>query len=105
MAIVASPNATLLRIEVGINGPSLPPGTYSFGPHAPPPQNGSWVLGGFGVPSSGGLIPATSGSVTITSISTMQVSGSYDLTFSTSDRVTGTFSAPMCPTPADAGAG
>jgi hypothetical protein len=111
MAIVASPNATYMEIEVSIQGTSLPPGTYSFGPNAPPQQNGSYVVGSFGVENAAGtgslgaVLPATSGSVTITSVNTMQVSGSYDLIFDTRDHVTGTFSAPLCPTSADAGGG
>lgn len=39
---------------------------------------------------------ATVGSVTLTTVSTSTVAGSFDVTFPTGDHVTGTFSAPVC---------
>ena len=47
---------------------------------------------------------ATTGSVTLTTVSSSTVAGSFDVTFPTGDHVTGTFSGPVCTfsTPGDA---
>ena len=46
---------------------------------------------------------ATSGTVTLTSISSTSLSGTFDVTFPSGDEVTGSFDAPVCPLTADAG--
>jgi hypothetical protein len=115
--IVASPNATFMRILLNVTGTSLSPGTYPVGGNNKVGPDGgfdniSYVTGSFGVENASGtttagaLLPATKGSITIGSVSSTQVSGSYDLTFvaNDSDHVTGSFTAPMCPPPSDAGA-
>jgi hypothetical protein len=39
---------------------------------------------------------ATSGTITMTQVSTTTVAGSFDVTFANGDHLTGTFSAPVC---------
>jgi hypothetical protein len=46
---------------------------------------------------------ATSGTVTLTNITATEIDGSFDVTFSSGDHLTGSFSAPVCSVPTSDG--
>jgi hypothetical protein len=98
------PGATALVVAVTASGGSVATGTYDI------------VSQGFGATASYATQDAmcntslnetaSSGTVTLSSVSGSSVSGTFDLTFF-SDHLTGSFSAPICSysTATDAGAG
>jgi hypothetical protein len=95
--------STILSLTVGTVGTAVSTGTYSF-PDAGN-QDGTAEAKYLVNDPQTTLLPATSGSVTISQISASTIVGSFALSFASGDHVTGTFSAPTCATevPADAG--
>jgi hypothetical protein len=86
---------------IGTLGTSIPTGEYSFGPDAGfNPQGASASAQYYAADPSltppSTLLEATSGSITVSEISASLVGGSFDISFPSGDRLTGTFSAPTC---------
>jgi len=88
------PNAQSLLLEAGVKGTSVPPGTYTIG------DTTSVALAEFTAQDATCTQTTddkgTAGTITLTSSSSTEVSGSFDVTFDSGDHVTGTFSAPVC---------
>lgn len=88
-------NTVVLSLTVQVAGSSVPAGTYSI--NGQPGLFADFVTTDANCQTH--LHPnPTSGSVTFTTISSSMVAGTFDVTFGT-DRVTGTFSAPVCNVP------
>jgi hypothetical protein len=87
-------NSQTLVLEVGEEGTAVPPGTYSIG------GTTTVALATFVAQDDTCTQTAqdtgTSGTITITTASSTEVAGSFDVTFNTGDHLTGTFSAPVC---------
>ncbi len=95
-------NVTAFYFEVVNGGDALKTGTYNVLPSGSVRVIAGTILTDASCTNTGEK--ATAGSVTINSLSATSVSGSYDLTFarlpSGTDRMTGTFDAPLCAVPA-----
>jgi hypothetical protein len=90
----AQTGSTILTLTVGMPGIAVAIGTYSF-PDAG--NQGGVAEAQYLVDDpQTTLLPATSGSVTISQVSANTVVGSFDISFTAGDRLTGTFSAPTC---------
>ena len=88
----------LLTVGPGIAGVS--PGDFPVrNPHdtALPSATVNFIVLGANCHSQG--YDGESGTVTLTAVSLEEVAGAYDVTFTTGDRVTGTFVAPTCGPP------
>jgi hypothetical protein len=87
-------NAITLTIEVTAAGTRVAPGAYSVVP------SGFGASAGYAADDSNcnetASARASSGTVTLTTVTASQVTGSFSLTFDGTDMVTGTFSAPIC---------
>jgi len=100
------PGSTSLSLGLieGLGITSLSPGTFQVTVSA---GEGNEAVVGYEVQdSSCNLITggdATSGTVTLTSVSSTSLSGTFDVTFPSGDEVTGSFDAPVCPLTADGG--
>ncbi len=93
-------NVQYVDLIIGTLGTTIPPGTYSFGSASSANPQGATASAHYYVagPSPGAqLVPATSGSIDVSEISSSEIAGSFDLSFPGGDHVTGTFTAPLCP--------
>ena len=103
-------NVQNVTLVIGALGTTIPTGKYSFGVDAGTNPQGAaasahYYLADPSLPAT--LVDATSGSVDISLINASIVAGDFDISLSSGDHLTGTFSAPTCAvaTPApDAGA-
>lgn len=110
---VEGANVQQVILIIGTVGTTIPTGKYSFGLHGGTNPQGAVVSAHYYLadpslnPCCSTLVDATSGSVDISQITTSLVAGDFDISLSSGDHLTGTFSAPTCTvtTPApDAGA-
>jgi hypothetical protein len=98
-----------VTLELGTFGTSVPTGEYSFGPAvASNPQDAAASAHYYSAdctqsPCSSGLVEATNGSITVSAIDAAAVTGTFDVSFPSGDRLTGTFTAPTCPVTAATG--
>jgi hypothetical protein len=95
------PNAQELTLEVFEYVGALGPGTYGIGSSSS--QLGEAAFSATdascnptAASASLGVGLAASGTITLSSVSATEITGSFDLTFSPSNHITGTFSAPVC---------
>ncbi len=86
-------NLSVLGISVVQLGPSVPAASYVIG------QDGGTAAATYDVTDAScvavSVDSANTGSITLTSVSSSSVAGSFDLSFG-ADHVTGTFFAPVC---------
>jgi hypothetical protein len=96
------PNATTLNLIVSANGGSIQPGKYLVGGGYTPVQSAYWqTSASFAIEDAScnatTTAQATEGWITVTTISSSVIEGSFDITMSYADHLTGTFQAPICP--------
>ncbi len=105
-------NSTYLKMYFGkknsTTAPTITPGTYAIGMSAPD-GNGTVITGGAQLKSFDnvclpGITMATAGTLTLTTYTATDATGSFDLTFG-SDKLTGTFGASLCDITPPAAAG
>jgi hypothetical protein len=88
------PNVATLAFAVEQKSAAVGPGTYPVYPVGT-------AVASFEVMDASchivTLLQATDGNVTLTTLNAEQIEGSYDLTLESGDRLTGVFSAPVCP--------
>jgi hypothetical protein len=89
------PSATVLLVAVGVEGSTVPPGTYVVGAQSTQTAQATYFSQDAACKQTLNL-NATSGTVTLTAASGAFVEGSFDLHFANGDHLSGTFSAPMC---------
>jgi hypothetical protein len=84
-------NATDLMLMVGAVAPSVPAGTYPIG---------SLAIAQYGADSatctSTTSERAQSGSIVLTSVTSTEIQGTFDVTMTNGDHLTGSFDAPVC---------
>jgi hypothetical protein len=93
------PNAQELTLSVFEYVGSLGPGTYGIGSSSSELGEATFSATDTNcnpTAASAGVGLATSGTITLSSVSATEIAGSFDLTFSGGDHLTGTFSAPVC---------
>lgn len=102
-------NATILTLGIfrfGSNPPPIQPGTYTISDTTTRDSAGNFLGAGAlfakydATCKQSFATAATSGTITISSISSSSATGSFDATFSTG-RVSGTFDSPICGFPAN----
>lgn len=91
---ITQARSTVLVLTVGVQGTDMAPRTYSF-PSAGTDTGVAEAHYLVDDPATS-LLAATSGSITLSQISSSTTVGTFDLTFPTGDRITGRFSAPTC---------
>jgi hypothetical protein len=90
------PNVDMIALSVSTAGASIPPGKYPIGY-----SNG--FAGEVAYTADNSMCKtttnetATTGSITITQVTSTIVEGSFDATFMNGDHLSGNFSAPLCP--------
>jgi hypothetical protein len=82
-------SASQLDLDVVVSGSSVSPGTYQVSGGSP----GASVVFNHDMP---GQVYAQSGSVTLDTVSTSTINGSFDVTLTNGDHLTGSFVAPIC---------
>jgi hypothetical protein len=87
------PNETVLTVGVATLGSAIGPGTYSTATSLPSLQA---TFKSSDSSCAATLTDATSGTLTLTTVSASLVAGDFDLFFGTSGRLTGNFMAPVC---------
>jgi hypothetical protein len=97
-------------LEIGVGTPT---GTVVTGTYSVPAPNagasGSVAVGQFGTTDAschaGQQVQATSGTVTLTTLTATTVTGSYNLTFATQGTFSGSFDVDVCQLPSDGASG
>jgi hypothetical protein len=91
---ITKARSTVLLLTVGVQGTDIAPGTYAF-PSAGTDTGVAEAQYLVDDPATS-LLAATSGSITLSQISSSTTVGTFDVSFPTGERITGRFSAPTC---------
>jgi hypothetical protein len=89
------PSTTSLVLSVAVEGAAVPPGTYAVGASGKTAVDAQFVRTTATCTSESASV-AASGSVTLTTVSSTTLQGSFDITMGSGEHLSGTFTGPVC---------